>query len=86
MTVLCKFEGVMIGLLFAPLLGAHFHATHGDRERIVGLQPLRIIQGGAPAWVRERVLRWAGRHRSDQLRAWQVCGQRCPPPVIAPGV
>jgi len=84
MTVLSKLSGVVVGMLFAPALGARFHAICGDDELVVGLQPLRIIQGGAPARVRELVLRWAGRHQEELLRAWQACSQRTRPRPIAP--
>jgi len=84
MTVLSKFSGVVVGMLFAPALGARFHAICGDDELVVGLQPLRIIQGGAPARVRERVLRWAGRHHDELLSAWQACSQRMRPRPITP--
>lgn len=84
MTVLCKFCGVVVGMLFAPLLGAHFHAFCGDHELVVAIQPLRVIQGDAPAGVRDLVLRWAGRHQLELLRAWNACGQGCRPCPIAP--
>lgn len=84
MTVLSKFSGVVVGMLFAPVLGAHFHAICGDHELVVGLSPLRIIQGDAPLPVRERVLRWAAQHYGELLRAWQACGAGCRPARIAP--
>ncbi len=84
MTVLCKFCGVVVGMLFTPVLGAHFHAICGEHELVVGLSPLRVIQGDAPPRVRELVLGWAARHHRELLRAWQACGARCRPQPIAP--
>lgn len=84
MTVLSKFGGVVVGMLFAPVVGAHFHAICGEHELVVGLSPLRVIQGDAPTRVRERVLGWAARHHGELLRAWQACGAGCRPQPIAP--
>lgn len=84
MTVLSKFGGVVVSMWFVPVLGAHFHAICGEHELVVGLSPLRVIQGDAPPRVREQVLGWAARHYHELLRAWQACGARCRPRPIAP--
>lgn len=71
-------------MLFAPLLGAHFHALCGDHELVVAIHPLRVIQGDAPPRMRELVLRWAGRHQRELLAAWQACACGARPRAIAP--
>ena len=71
-------------MLFAPLLGAHFHAIYGEHELLVSIQPLAVIQGDAPLRIREMVLEWAGRHQSELLTAWARCGSGLRPGAIAP--
>ena len=84
MPVLSKFYGIIIRMAFSPASGAQFHATYGDSEIVVGLNPLRIIQGDAPARVRELVLEWAKSHYLELLGAWQRCASAQPAQPIAP--
>lgn len=84
MPVLSKFYGIVVRMLFAPLLGAHFHAICGDDELVVSIKPLAIIQGDAPTQVRRLVLEWARRHQNELLAAWNRCEAGLRPHMIAP--
>jgi hypothetical protein len=84
MPVLSKFCGIVIRMLFAPVLGAHFHAIYGEHELVVAISPLGVIQGDAPPAIRDLVLRWAGQHRRDLMDAWQRCAAGLQPQRIAP--
>jgi hypothetical protein len=84
MPVLSKFYGVVVRMLFAPLLGAHFHAIYGEHELVVAIEPLAVIQGDAPARVRWMVMEWAARHQTELLAAWQRCQAGLRPQAIAP--
>lgn len=84
MPVLSKFYGIIIRMAFSEAFGAHFHATYGDAEIVVGLSPLRIIQGDAPRRVRDLVLEWAQTHYLDLLHAWTRCATAKPVEPIAP--
>jgi len=70
MPVISKFYGIVIRMLFLRQFGAHFHASYGDSELVVGIAPLRIIQGNAPSRVRRMVLEWAAQHQQELLEAW----------------
>ena len=59
MPVISKFYGIVIRMLRAQGLTAHFHAIYGNTELVVSIWPLKIIQGDAPGRVREMVLEWA---------------------------
>jgi hypothetical protein len=84
MPVLSRFCGIVVRMLFAPLLGAHFHAIYGDRELMVAIEPLAIIQGDVPDEVRRLVLAWARTHQRELLTAWRRCGAGLRPQTIAP--
>ena len=68
MPVLAKSYGIVIRMLINQTFGTHFHAFYGDSELVIGLNPLRVIQGEAPPWVREWALDWVGHYQSE-LRA-----------------
>lgn len=84
MPVLSKFYGIIIRMAFSRAFGAHFHATYEDSELVVGLNPLRIIQGDAPHRVRDLVLEWAHAHYAELIAAWNRCAASRPAEPIAP--
>ena len=71
-------------MLFIRPFVAHFHAIYENCELIVGVSPLRIIQGDAPNRVRLMVLEWAGQHQHELLQAWNRLGTAQRPLPIKP--
>jgi hypothetical protein len=84
MPVISRFYGIVIRMLCARALAARFHAIYGDSELVVGIWPLRIIQGEAPGQVRELVLAWAGQHQQELLADWNRLQAGLIPHRIAP--
>ncbi len=84
MPVISKFYGIVIRMLFIRSWVAHFHAFYGDCELVVGINPLRILAGCAPARACGMVMEWAGAHQSELLEAWRCCSDAQPPAPIAP--
>ena len=71
-------------MLLAYPSEAHFHANYGNAELVVGIAPLRIIQGDAPFRVRALGLHWAAHHQEYLLAAWSQCAARQRPQPIQP--
>jgi hypothetical protein len=84
MPVLSKFYGIVIRMLRAGSLNAHFHAIYDNTELVVSIWPLKIIQGDAPGRVREMVLEWASQHQEELLNAWHRCLSGQTPSRIEP--
>lgn len=84
MPVLSRFYGIVIRMAFTRAFIAHFHAIYGQSELVVGIAPLRIIQGEAPGRVCDMVLEWAAAHECELLDAWKRCGSAIPPRPIQP--
>ena len=53
-----------------PPFAAHFHAIYDKSELLVGISPLRIIQGDAAARMRSMVIEWAAQYQSELIEAW----------------
>ncbi len=70
MPVLAKFCGIVIRKLIDRTLGTRLHAIYGDSELVVGLSPLRVIQGDVPPWVRDWTLQWVRQHQDELLPIW----------------
>jgi hypothetical protein len=84
MPVLAKFYGIVIRMLFVREFTAHFYAYYETWELMIGVAPIRIIQGEAPTRVRELVLEWAGQHQYELLTAWNRLAQARQPEPIKP--
>lgn len=78
MATLCKMDKIVIRVFFTRDLGVRLHAIYGECEMVVGLLPMRVLQGDAPLYVQERVLAWASEHEREMLSAWRryESGQR----------
>ena len=84
MPVISRFYGIVIRMLFLRSFVAHFHAIYENWELVVGIAPLRIIQGDAPGRVRAMVLEWAAQHEEELLEAWRRLSAAQQPLPIAP--
>jgi hypothetical protein len=84
MPVLAKFYGIVIRMLFVREFTAHFYAYYDKWELMIGVAPVRIIQGEAPARVRQLVLEWATQRQYELLRAWNRLAQGRQPEPIQP--
>jgi hypothetical protein len=84
MPVLSKFYGIVIRMLFTESFVAHFHAIYENCELVVGIAPLRIIQGDAPNRVRALVMEWAAQHQQELVQAWTRVSFAQEPLPIAP--
>jgi len=84
MPVISKFYGIVIRMLIVRPFVAHFHAFYENCELIVGIAPLRVIQGDAPRRVRAMVIEWAAQHQQELQEAWNRLGRAQPPLPIQP--
>jgi hypothetical protein len=75
MPVISKFYGIVIRMLFIQPFVAHFHAFYGDCELVVGISPLKVLQGDAPRRVRSMVIEWALHHQRELLDDWSRLGR-----------
>jgi hypothetical protein len=82
MQVIAKFGGIVIRMLLDRTFGTHFHAFHGDTELVIGINPVRVIQGEAPEWVRKLALEWVVNHQSNMFPGLKP-GRNSP--TISPG-
>jgi len=83
MPVLARFCGIVIRMLMGPTIGMRLHAFHGDTEVVLGLNPVRVIQSDAPAWVVAEVLNWARGHEPEIRNSW--CQPELAPMPLAAG-
>ena len=59
MAVLARLDGIVIRMLLDRTFGIHLHAFLGDAEMVMGLNPVRVIQGDLPVEAKAWALDWA---------------------------
>lgn len=67
MPVLVRFGGIVIRMLLDRTFGTRLHAFYGGAELVVGLKPVRVIQGEVPSWVEAWVLNWVETNQNKLL-------------------
>ena len=53
----------------------HFHAVHGDCEASIAIESLAVLHGDLPPRTFRLVKRWAGLHREELLKNWDLAEQ-----------
>jgi hypothetical protein len=84
MPTIAEFYGIIIRMFYNDHAPAHFHALYAEHEIVVGISPITVIAGNAPARVRSMVVEWAALHQQELLADWQRCRTGQVPLRIAP--
>ena len=58
---------------------AHFHATYGEHEASIGIDPLTVLDGSLPLREVGHVMEWAGLHQNYETTgsAWSKGSHWC---------
>ena len=78
MSVLARFDGIVIHFMRLPALGTRLYAVHGEEELVVSLCPLRIVQGEASPWVEREVMDWVRQNRRSLTAPESGRSRVCP--------
>ena len=50
---------------------AHFHASYGEHEASIGIEPLVVLDGSLPVRALGHVMEWAALHEQELRDNWQ---------------
>lgn len=84
MPTISRFYGISIRMYYNDHLPPHFHALYGERELIVGISPIIILEGNASSRVRSLVLEWTALHQEELSQNWERCRNAQAPFSIEP--
>lgn len=79
-----EFHGVVIRMFHVDHPPPHPHASHGEHEAIVGLDPVAIVEGQLPAPVERRVMEWVQIHQHGLRANWDRARRLLPLERIDP--
>ena len=55
---------------------AHFHASYGEHEASIGIEPLVVLDGSLPVRALGHVMEWAALHEQELRDNWQRVVER----------
>jgi hypothetical protein len=84
MPEISRFFGIVVTMYYNDHAPPHFHVRYADRKAIVGIDPLRVIEGSIGARALGLVMEWASLHRAELLRDWDLARELAPLERIAP--
>jgi hypothetical protein len=79
-----EFYGIRICQYYGEHNPPHFHAQYGDDEILVGISPVRMLEGSASRRVQSLVTEWAAAHADELMENWRRCEAAQAPFPIAP--
>jgi hypothetical protein len=67
---LSEFYGIVIQMFHRDHSPPHFHATYGEEEALIGIDPIRVIEGKLPTRAQGFVFEWAALHQQELVADW----------------
>ena len=57
-----EFYGIAIRINYRDHAPPHFHATYGEHEALIGIDPMELLDGRPPPRAERLVFEWARLH------------------------
>ena len=84
MPEISRFLGIVIRMYFFDHEPPHFHASYGDTEAQVRIDPIGLLGGELPPRALALVVEWATLHKAELHENWRRLHSDEPPQRIAP--
>jgi hypothetical protein len=72
MPVIARFYGIVVKMYFSQSEHGvpHFHAIYGDFNAVVGIDPVKTLEGDLPPRAQRLVRDWAELHQEELIDMW----------------
>ncbi len=84
MPELCRFNGIVIAIVFGDHPPPHFHVRYSGVDATVDIQSLEVRSEELPPRVVKQVIEWASRRQTELRNAWELASQNMQPGKIDP--
>jgi len=84
MPEISRFFGIVIRMYFRDHAPPHLHAVYGEREGLIRLGPIGVLDGQLPPRVLALVIEWATLNEVALLDNWSRLQRDEPPTRIPP--
>ncbi len=65
MPEISRFFGIIVRMYYDEHLPPHFHATYGEDEAQIGIEPIQVLNGRLPNRVVSLVFEWSAIHQRE---------------------
>jgi hypothetical protein len=72
MPELCRFLGIVIMMYLDDHNPPHFHVRYNDYRALVSISDLAVLNGQLPPQVLRPVMEWAGMHKDELMKNWEM--------------
>lgn len=79
-----EFFGIVISMFYKDHVPPHFHATYGEHDATIGIDPVEVLEGSLPRRVRSLVFEWAAMYQAQLRQDWELTRRREPLRRIPP--
>lgn len=71
-----EFYGIVIQMFTREHAPPHFHAAYGGDEALIGIDPIRVLNGRLPRRAHRLVFERAALHQGELMENWRRAEQR----------
>ncbi|MCA1762986.1 MAG: DUF4160 domain-containing protein [Cryomorphaceae bacterium] len=71
MPEISRFYGIIIRMFYNDHNPPHFHAIYQDKEALIDIRTLEILEGELPKRAWTLTLEWASEHRDELIANWE---------------
>ena len=72
MPTICMFREIKIYINWRDHMPPHFHAKYGDKEVIVSIGDIEVLEGTMPNKQLKMLLGWAAFHQEELKENWEL--------------
>ena len=71
MPTISEFHGITIRMFHSDHAPPHLHATYGEHEAVIGIDPISLVSGHLPTRIRRLAIEWTRLHQRELAANWQ---------------
>ena len=81
---IAEFYGIVIAMFYLDHNPPHFHAIYGEYRALVGVDPVRMLEGELPRRAQSLVFEWTAMHQAELADNWNRARKHEPLESIDP--
>jgi hypothetical protein len=84
MPEISRFFGMVIAMYYNDHAPPHFHVRYGKQKAVIGIKPVKLLEGKLSPKAKSLVLEWATLHQAELMADWELARLQAPLNKIDP--
>jgi hypothetical protein len=84
MPEISRFFGIIIRMFLDDHPPPHFHAIYSEYEALIGIKPIRVLQGKLPKRAISMIIEWTALHQDELMLNWNKLHNEKTPDKVEP--